>query len=75
MDNAYLVRPASGSGVSRATDPQKYRDDAASLRRKAKGVGSPEIRRQLIDLAVKYERLACWFSQASPPGGHTSARN
>jgi hypothetical protein len=56
MDNASLLPPSSGSS-SRA-DSQKLRDDAASLRRKAEVVSSPEIRRLLIDLAEKYERLA-----------------
>jgi hypothetical protein len=38
--------------------PQKYRDDAARLRLEAAVVKAPEIRRQMLDIAAQYERLA-----------------
>jgi hypothetical protein len=48
-------RPASGSS---AADPQKYRDDAAILRRKAEVVSIPETQRELIEIAERFERRA-----------------
>jgi hypothetical protein len=64
MDNADLMRTAPGSSVSRAAGPQKYRADEASLRRKAEVVGGPEIRRELIELAERFERRAASLEAA-----------
>jgi hypothetical protein len=39
-------------------DPQKYRDDAAGLRRVAEKTQSPVIKRQMLQIADQYDRLA-----------------
>jgi hypothetical protein len=39
-------------------DPQKYRDDAAALRRVAERTQSPDIKRQMLAIADQYDRLA-----------------
>jgi hypothetical protein len=39
-------------------DAQKYRNEAAKLRRDAEKVLSPVIKRQLLEIAARYERLA-----------------
>jgi hypothetical protein len=39
-------------------NPQKYRDDAARLRRVAEKTESPVIKRQMLEIAAQYERLA-----------------
>jgi hypothetical protein len=57
MDNASLARPASSSS-SRAADPQSLRYDAVILRRKAEVADGPEIQRDLLDIAERFERRA-----------------
>jgi hypothetical protein len=39
-------------------DVQKYREQAKRVRLEAETTSSPEIRRQLLDIAEQYERLA-----------------
>jgi hypothetical protein len=39
-------------------DPKKYRDQAAKLRHDAEKVQSPVIKRQMLEIAAQYERLA-----------------
>jgi hypothetical protein len=43
---------------SNMAEPQKYRDDAARLRRETGAVKDPEVRSQILDIAAQYERLA-----------------
>jgi hypothetical protein len=38
--------------------PQKYRDEAKRLRLEAAFVASPEVSRQMLDIAGQYDRLA-----------------
>jgi hypothetical protein len=40
------------------TDPQKYRDAAERLRKKAVGIEDPDDRRGMLEIAALYERLA-----------------
>jgi hypothetical protein len=39
-------------------DPQKYRDRAARLRAEAERATDPEVRAQLREIALQYEKLA-----------------
>jgi hypothetical protein len=39
-------------------DPQRYLDEAKRLRLEAEAASSFEMRRQLLDIADQYERLA-----------------
>jgi hypothetical protein len=39
-------------------DPQKYRDEATRLRRRAEYVLDHDAKRQMLEVAAQYERLA-----------------
>jgi hypothetical protein len=39
-------------------DSQKYHDEAARLRSKAEVVNDRDLRKQLLDIAAQYDRLA-----------------
>jgi hypothetical protein len=39
-------------------DPQKYRDEATRLRRRAEYVLDHDVKRQMLEVAAQYERLA-----------------
>ena len=39
-------------------DPQKYRDEAARLRREAEDVKEDDVKLQMLDLAAQYEKMA-----------------
>jgi len=39
-------------------DPKKYRDQAAKLRHDVEDVQSPVVKRQMLEIAPHYERLA-----------------
>jgi hypothetical protein len=39
-------------------DPQNYRLEAERIRREASVVNDPYLRRQLLDIAAQYDRLA-----------------
>ena len=38
-------------------DPQKYRDQAARVRREAVNIKDPHTKRQMLDVAVGYDEL------------------
>jgi hypothetical protein len=48
-------------------DPQKYRLEAKRIRLEAETTSSPEIRRQLLDIAAQYERLAVSLDGMNQP--------
>jgi hypothetical protein len=54
--NARLLRLACY--LRRMADPQKYRDEAARLRRRAEYVLDHDAKRQMLEVAAQYERLA-----------------
>jgi hypothetical protein len=44
--------------IMRSTRAEKYRQEAARLRREAESAKRPEIRRQLLNIATQYDDLA-----------------
>src|SRR5438270_11206198 len=47
-----------GNRLMRSTRAEKYREEAARLRDEAERAKPPDIRRQLLDIAAQYDRLA-----------------
>jgi hypothetical protein len=50
-------------------NPNKYRDEAARLRRDAENVQSAVIKRQMLEIAAQYERLAESVESSRLKGG------
>ncbi len=46
---------------------ERYRDQAKEARANAEKAGSPELRRQWLDLARQYEMLAAEGEEPTPP--------
>jgi hypothetical protein len=44
--------------LSAAATPQKYREQATRLRREARAVNDADLKRQMLDIAAQYVRLA-----------------
>jgi len=47
-----------GNRLMRSTRAEKYREEAARLRDEAERAKPPDIRRQLLNIAAQYDRLA-----------------
>ena len=47
-----------GNRLMRSTRAEKYREEAVRLRDEAERAKPPDIRRQLLDIAAQYDRLA-----------------
>jgi hypothetical protein len=41
----------------RMIDPQRYRDNAARVRRLAEDIADPEVKRQMLKVATEYDDL------------------
>jgi hypothetical protein len=48
------------------TSPEQYRDRAKLIRRQVESMGNADVRRQLLDIAERYEELADGIERPAP---------